>query len=113
MRCAEEWRSALGPTNPPAEPNTSLRVASIARRPFTLSSTLFLIGRKGTAMTDLERQIIESQLAEIDRRCAELEFMLDTLPPITAQCCDHGREQLELELRDLGYPDGDSRAAKS
>ena len=52
-------------------------------------------------MTDLERQIIESQLAEIDRRRAELEFMLDTLPPITAQCCDYGREELEIELRDL------------
>ena len=52
-------------------------------------------------MTDLERQIIESQLAEIDRRRAELEFMLDTLPPVTAQCCDHEREELESELRSL------------
>jgi hypothetical protein len=53
-------------------------------------------------MTDLERQMLEAQLAEIDPRRSELEFVLETLP-LNTQCCDGDCqcEELEIELRDL------------
>jgi hypothetical protein len=48
-------------------------------------------------MTDTERQ-----LAEIDRRRAQLEIIIGNLPPIRAQCCDYGRAQLEDDAPDKG-----------
>ena len=52
-------------------------------------------------MTNKDRQILEAQMAAIDRRRAELEFVLTTLPRAVPYCCDHVREQVETELRDL------------
>jgi hypothetical protein len=47
-------------------------------------------------MTNKDREIAACRLAEIDRRRAELEMVLTTLPPSTAQ-----HEQLEAELAAL------------
>jgi hypothetical protein len=53
-------------------------------------------------MTDKERQILESQLREIDLRRSQLEVVLTSLPPDTPQCCGScQRQELEDELRDL------------
>ena len=52
-------------------------------------------------MTDKERQIIESQLAEIDVRRSQLEAMLSTMPHSPHCCDDCERAELEIELRDL------------
>lgn len=52
-------------------------------------------------MTDVERQIIESQLAEIDVRRSQLEAMLSTMPHAPHCCGDCERAELEIELRDL------------
>ena len=51
-------------------------------------------------MTDLERQIVESRLAEIDLRRSQLEAMLSTMPH-APHCCGCEREELEIELSDL------------
>jgi hypothetical protein len=47
-------------------------------------------------MTDKERQVLEGQLAEIDRRRAELEIVLGTIP-----LNRYDRQELEAELRGL------------
>ena len=47
-------------------------------------------------MTDKERQVLEGQLAEIDRRRAELEIVLGSIPP---NRYDH--QELEAELLGL------------
>jgi hypothetical protein len=47
-------------------------------------------------MTDKERQVLEGQLAEIDRHRAELEIVLSTIPPNR-----YDRQELEAELRGL------------
>jgi hypothetical protein len=54
-------------------------------------------------MTDRVREILGAQLVEIDRRRAELECMLASLPPANPHscCCDCHRQDLEDELRDL------------
>jgi hypothetical protein len=49
-----------------------------------------------------EQQMLGARLAVIDRRRAEIEFMLSTMP-LNTRCCDGGcqREELESELRGL------------
>jgi hypothetical protein len=47
-------------------------------------------------MNDKERQVLEGQLAEIDRRRAELDIVLGTIPPNR-----YDRQELEAELRGL------------
>ena len=39
---------------------------------------------------------IEFRAELLDRRRSEIEYMLSTLPPPTANCCDHGRELRQL-----------------
>lgn len=52
-------------------------------------------------MTDVERQILEAQIAAIDRRRAEIEYQLSAMPH-APHCCDEcEREELEIEFRDL------------
>jgi hypothetical protein len=48
-----------------------------------------------------EQEILSASLAEIDRRCAELEMVLSTLPPDAQCCCGCQREELEAELSAL------------
>ena len=56
-------------------------------------------------MTDKQREILTVQLAAIDRRRAELEAVLTTLPPDTQHGseseADHQRHELEAELPEL------------
>jgi hypothetical protein len=52
-------------------------------------------------MTPTQRQTLEMELATIDRRRAELEMVLSTLPPDTHHCCDPRREEFEAELSSL------------
>jgi hypothetical protein len=54
-------------------------------------------------MTNKDREILEGHLAEIDRRRAELEMVLATLPPDPYRC---DRQDLEAELRRLVVPSG-------
>jgi hypothetical protein len=60
---------------------------------FFRSNSAFIYG-----MTNKDREILEGHLAEIDRRRAELEMVLGTLPPDPYRC---DRQDLEAELRGL------------
>lgn len=48
-----------------------------------------------------EREILEMRLRSLDRRRAELEMVLSTLPPDTHCCGDPRREEVEAELSSL------------
>lgn len=60
---------------------------------FFRSNSAFIYG-----MTNKDREILEGHLAEIDRRRAELEMVLGTLPPDPYRC---DRQELEADLRGL------------
>jgi hypothetical protein len=52
--------------------------------------------------TDLKREALEHALADIDRRRAELEMVLASLPLDSQHCCgDYQRQAVESELQDL------------
>jgi hypothetical protein len=55
------------------------------------------------ALTNKEREILQGQLAAIDRRRAELEIVLASVAPEGHHCfgCAGSRQELEAELRDL------------
>jgi hypothetical protein len=48
-----------------------------------------------------QQEILSARLANIDRRRAELEIVLSTLPPDAHSCCGCPRQELEEELNAL------------
>ncbi len=53
-------------------------------------------------MTPIEKQILQSELAGVDRRRAEVEATLASLPPYNPNCPDYRRQELDAEYRELG-----------
>jgi hypothetical protein len=53
-------------------------------------------------MSNQEQKQLEMKVAEIDRRRAQLEMVLNALRPDTQHCCrDRRREEIEVELSNL------------
>lgn len=52
-------------------------------------------------MTDKEHEILEAQIAVIDRRRAEIDYQLSAMPHAPHCCGDCERAELEDEFRTL------------